>query len=282
MTAPVGTAEEITRASKSNLALAFVALPRERRHDMNVFYAFCRVVDDLADEPEPSVEERRAALRRWREAVSAPVPDESPLAPAVRELIAKYQLSTDHFSEIIAGCEMDLDGARYETWDDLRIYCYRVASVVGLVSIEIFGYEDPRCRRYAVDLGLALQLTNILRDVAEDYARDQRLYLPLVDMAECGYSAADLAARRYNDAFLRLMKMEANRAREFYESAAAILPACEQRSMVAAEIMRAVYSRILHRMEADQFRVFERRYKLGRLTKLMIIGCTLLRCLWRR
>jgi len=133
--------------------------------DMNVFYAFCRLVDDLADEPEPSVEERRAALQRWREAVSAPVPDESPLAPAVRELIAKYQLSTDHFSEIIAGCEMDLDGTRYATWDDLRVYCYRVASVVGLVSIEIFGYEDPRCRRYAVDLGLALQLTNILRDV---------------------------------------------------------------------------------------------------------------------
>ena len=189
------SAEEITRASKSNLALAFVALPAQCRRDMNVFYAFCRLVDDLADEPEPPLEERRAALARWRQSLSQPVEGESPLAPRVRELIARYRLNAELFSEIIAGCEMDLNGARYETWDDLRVYCYRVASAVGLVSIEIFGYTKPEAREYAVKLGLALQITNILRDVAEDYERAGRIYLPRAEMQSFCYSEADLAAR---------------------------------------------------------------------------------------
>ena len=282
MTATVSNAEAITRASKSNLALAFVALPPERRHDMNVFYAFCRIADDLADEPDRPLEERRAALQQWRRAVTGPVEGESPLAPAVRELIAKYQLDTEHFSEIIAGCEMDLDGTQYETWEDLRVYCHRVASAVGLVSIEIFGYRDVRARRYAVDLGLALQMTNILRDVCEDYANGGRIYLPRAEMAQFGYSPEDLAANTYNDAFLRLMRFEAQRARELYASAEAALPAGDERTLIAAEIMRAIYSRILTRMESDGFRVFERRYRLGKVTKLAIITKVLLRGLWKR
>ncbi len=275
-------AEAITKASKSNLALAFVALPPERRHDMNVFYAFCRVVDDLADEPEPSLEERRAALQRWRQAVTEPVEGESPLAPSVRDLIRKYELNTEHFCEIIAGCEMDMDGAQYETWEELRLYCHRVASVVGLVSVEIFGYRDPKSRQYALDLGLALQITNILRDVGEDFDKDGRIYLPRAEMAQFGYTPEDLAAKRYNEAFVRLMRFQAGRAHEFYESAKAALPACDERSLVAAEIMRAVYSRILSRMERDGFRVLDRRYRLGKLTKLALIGSVMLRCLWRR
>lgn len=282
MTAQVSDAEVITKASKSNLALAFIALPPDRRHDMNVFYAFCRIVDDLADEPDRPLEERRAALWLWRQAVKGAVEGESPLAPAVRQLIAKYQLDTEHFSEIIAGCEMDLDGTQYETWEDLRLYCHRVASVVGLVSIEIFGYRDPQARRYAVDLGLALQVTNILRDVGEDYANGGRIYLPRAEMAQFGYSPEDLAAQKYNDAFLRLMRFEAERARELYASAKAALPACDERSLVAAEIMCAVYSRILTRMERDGFRVFERRYRLGKLTKVALIAGVMLRCWWKK
>lgn len=281
MSAQVTDAEAITKASKSNLALAFVALSPERRHDMNVFYAFCRIVDDLADEPDRPIDERRAALWQWRQAVTEPVEGESPLAPAVRALVQKYRLNPEHFSEIIAGCEMDLDGTQYETWEDLRQYCHRVASVVGLVSIEIFGYRDPQARRYAVDLGLALQVTNILRDVGEDYANGRRIYLPREEMTRFGYSEDDLAAQTHNDAFLQLMRFEANRARELYASAEAALPACDRRSLIAAEIMRAVYSRILTRMEQDHFRVFERRYRLGKLTKLALIGGVLLRCLWK-
>jgi phytoene synthase len=279
MTAAVPRAEEITRASKSNLALAFVALPRECRQDMNVFYAFCRIVDDLADEPEPSLEERRFALQRWREAISNPVPGESTLAPAVRELIGKHGLDTSLFLEIISGCEMDLQGARYETWEDLRVYCYRVASAVGLISVETFGYRDPAARDYAVSLGLALQITNILRDVSEDYAKDRRIYLPREEMARFGYSEADLAQHRHTPEFVALMRYQAERAHRFYTEAKAVFPRKDRRSLVAAEIMRGIYSRVLSEMERDDFRVFNRRYGLGKARKLWVIGRTIIRSL---
>lgn len=277
MSTSAPTAEEITRASKSNLALAFVALPPQCRRDMNVFYAFCRLVDDLADEPEPSVEERRAALQRWRESLSHPVDGESPLAPAVREIIGRYHIDPTLFSELIAGCEMDLNGARYETWDDLREYCHRVASVVGLVSIEIFGYRAPEAREYAVKLGLALQITNILRDVAEDYGRAGRIYLPRAEMQSFNYSEADLAARRYTPEFVELMRFQGQRARGYYAEASALLPASDRRTLVAAEIMRGVYSRVLRKMERDDFRVFDRRYALTRPMKLWVILSELIR-----
>ena len=204
-------ARAITRASKSNLALAFVSLPRARRDDITVFYAWCRVIDDIADDPGETVAHRRAALDTWKQALSQPVAGESALAAPVRALMAKYRLSDEHFLEIIAGVEMDLDGVSYATWADLRLYCYRVASAVGLVSIEIFGYRDAGCKTYAVELGLALQLTNILRDVGQDFANGGRIYLPREDLARFGYTAEDLAARRHNDAFLALMRFEAER-----------------------------------------------------------------------
>lgn len=270
-------AREITRASKSNLALAFIALPRERREDITTFYAFCRVIDDLADNPGATIAAREMALNQWKEALFHTVPDEPPLAAPVRALIAKYRLRENHFLEIIAGVEMDLTGASYETFRDLRLYCYRVASVVGLVSIEIFGYRDAGCQRYAVELGLALQMTNILRDVGQDFANGGRIYLPREDLARFGYTAEDLAARVYNAAFLELMRFEAARAHEFYALARRELPAVDRRSMVAAEIMRGVYQRLLTRMEQDRFQVFTRRYRLGWLEKLAVIFTTLLR-----
>lgn len=278
MSATPADARAITRASKSNLALAFIALPRERRDDITVFYAWCRVIDDIADDPGQSVAQRRAALDLWRQALERPAAGESALAMPVRALIAKYRLGTEHFLEVIAGVEMDLDAVSYATWDDLRLYCYRVASAVGLVSIEIFGYRDAGCKTYAVELGLALQLTNILRDVGQDFANGGRIYLPAEDLARFGYTAADLAASRHNDAFLALMRHEAERALAFYRSAAAALPPADRRSMVAAEIMRAVYRRLLDRMQRDGFRVFARRYSLGRLEKVALILTTTLRC----
>jgi len=270
-------AREITRASKSNLALAFVSLPRERRDDITVFYAWCRVIDDIADDPGQSVGQRRATLETWKQALSQPTPGEPELAGPVRALIAKYRLRREHFIEVIAGVEMDLDGVSYATWDDLRLYCYRVASAVGLVSIEIFGYRDAGCKTYAVELGLALQLTNILRDVGQDFANGGRIYLPRADLARFGYTAEDLAAGRRNDAFLALMRFEAERAGAFYRSAEAALPPADRRSMVAAEIMRAVYQRLLARMQRDGFRVFTQRYSLSKLEKIALIVTTTLR-----
>ena len=278
MSAAPADARAITRASKSNLALAFIALPRERRDDITVFYAWCRVIDDIADDPGQSVAQRRAALDLWKQALERPAAGESALAGPVRALLAKYRLGTEHFLEIIAGVEMDLDAVSYATWDDLRLYCYRVASAVGLVSIEIFGYRDPGCKIYAVELGLALQLTNILRDVGQDFANGGRIYLPGEDLARFGCTAADLAAGRRNDAFLALMRHETERALAFYRSASAALPPGDRRSMVAAEIMRAVYRRLLDRMVRDGFHVFTRRYSLSRLEKIALILTTTLRC----
>jgi len=266
-----GTAEQITRASKSNLALAFVALPRTRRRDISVFYAFCRTVDDLADEPGLAEEERLSALERWRASLREEQPAEPPLAAQVRALIAKYALPLEHFSEIIAGCEMDVRGTFYETWAELRLYCHRVASVVGLVSIEIFGYTDAGCKTYATELGLALQLTNIMRDIHEDYARHGRIYLPRTEMDEFGYDVGQLALCTQSEAFRGLMEFQAARARVFFQAALAALPPTDRRAMVAAEIMRHSYESLLGRMERDGFRVFTRRYRLSRWEKLRCV-----------
>ncbi|MDR3401779.1 MAG: presqualene diphosphate synthase HpnD [Chthoniobacter sp.] len=277
MSAQTTEAQAITRASKSNLALAFVSLPRERREDITVFYAWCRVIDDIADDPGQTVEARRAALDQWKQAVQEPVAGESTLAAPVRALVAKYHLPPAHFHEIIAGVEMDLTGASYETWEDLRLYCHRVASVVGLISIEIFGCRDPQAQEYAEQLGLALQLTNILRDVGEDFANGGRIYLPREDLARFHYTPEDLAARRHNEAFLALMHFEAERARGFYAAARQALPPRDRRALVAAEIMHSIYRRLLERMERDGFHVFGHRYSLGRLRKLGLITGAVLR-----
>jgi phytoene synthase len=169
------TAAAITKASKSNLALAFVALPPQRRAAITEFYAFCRLVDDIADDPALPADEKRRRIQLWREAIADEFAGEPPLAPALRELIRKYMIQRTHFIDILDGVEMDLEPRRYPAFEDLRAYCYRVASAVGLVSIEIFGYHNVACKQYAVDLGMALQLTNILRDVREDWDNGGRI-----------------------------------------------------------------------------------------------------------
>ena len=261
-------AEQITAASRSNLALAFVALPKERRRDISIFYAFCRVVDDIAD-GNGTRAEKTEALDRWCEAIGACVPGESSLAAPVREIIRKYAIPAEHFHEIIAGVSMDLDGARYATWEDLRLYCHRVASVVGLVSIRIFGTTDSRAESYALNLGLALQLTNILRDVGQDYANEKRIYLPADEMARFGVTAEDIAGARRTKGFLALMDFEAERAESLYR--AAVLPDSDRKALGASEIMRAVYYRLLGKMQRDRWRVFDRRYRLSKPMKLWLV-----------
>jgi phytoene synthase len=269
-------AATITRQSKSNLALAFVSLGRERKRDITIFYAFCRVVDDIADSAELSVVEKRVRLANWRQMLRAGAPDEPLLARDVRQLMHKYSLPPDMLEEIIAGVEMDLSIARYPTFEELRVYCYRVASAVGLVSIEIFGYRNPRCREYAIDLGLALQMTNIIRDVWKDF-RAGRIYLPQEDLVRFGYSEADLTKRQYNEHFIQLMQFEASRAREFFSRAATELPPEDRRAMAPAEIMRSIYRALLRKIELDNFRVFEKEYRLSKLEKAGRIATQLLK-----
>jgi len=269
-------AATITRRSQSNLALAFISLGRERRRDITVFYAFCRVIDDIADSSELSITDKRARLASWRDMLNAAIPGEPALARDMRLLIDKYSLSRGLLEEIISGVEMDLSISRYATFDKLRVYCYRVASAVGLVSIEIFGYRNPACKEYAVQLGLALQVTNIIRDVGKDLGAG-RIYLPREDLVRFDYSEAALQDRQYNEHFIRLMKFEAARAREFFARAADLLPAEDRRSMVAAEIMGSVYRGLLRRMESDNFRVFEKEYRLNKLEKAGRIAAQLLK-----
>lgn len=260
-------AARITERSNSNLALAFISLGRKRRHDITVFYAFCRVIDDIADENGPSVEEKRRQLQQWRVWLRSSTPDEPALAGDLRKVMSDYALTPPKLEEIISGVEMDLSVSRYETWEDLRVYCYRVASAVGLVSIEIFGYRNIKCREYAVELGLALQVTNIIRDVGKDLGNG-RIYLPREDLARFCYSEGDLQRRTYDDRFVRLMRFEAARAWQFFAKASEALPPEDRRSMIAAEIMRSVYSALLRRMERGDFRVFDTDYRLNKVQKL--------------
>lgn len=259
-------AATITRQSKSNLALAFISLGRERKRDITVFYAFCRVIDDIADSSELSVVEKRVRLARWRQMLHAATPDEPFLAGDVRQLIAKYSLQLDMLEEIIAGVEMDLSTLRYPTFQDLRIYCYRVASAVGLVSIQIFGYHNPSCKQYAIQLGLALQMTNIIRDVGKDL-QSGRIYLPQEDLARFYYPETELIQRHYNERFVQLMEFQARRAHQFFANAAAALPAEDRKAMAPAEIMGSVYRGLLRRIELDKFRVFEKEYRLSKMEK---------------
>jgi 15-cis-phytoene synthase len=259
-------AAEITRQSKSNLALAFISLGRERRRDITVFYAFCRVIDDIADASDLTIDEKRRRLVDWRRCLRGSIAEEPPLAGDVRSVMSKYSIAPEMPEEIIAGVEMDLEKSRYANFEELRVYCYRVASAVGLVSIEIFGYRNPACRRYAVELGLALQMTNIIRDVGKDLLNG-RIYVPQEDLAAFDYLESELRDRQYNDRFVRLMEFEAARAREFFTRAAGLLPHEDRRSMVAAEIMASIYRALLRRIERDGFRVFEKEYRLSKLEK---------------
>ena len=265
-------AESITRRSGSNLAFAFFSLPKDKRRDISTFYAFCRHVDDLADDPGLPASDRRARLAGWRTWIRRSSEGEPDFAGEVRLLIKKYSLKVLHFEDILNGVEMDLQPVRFATFAELSEYCYRVASAVGLISIEIFGYKNARCRDYAYYLGLALQLTNIIRDVGTDLANGGRIYIPLDEMARFNYPEEELVQRKYNDRFVDLMKFQAERAHAYFQKAIETLPAEDHRSMVAAELMREVYYKLLTRIEKDHFRVFKKKYRLSRPEKLWIIS----------
>lgn len=271
------TAEDHSR--RSNLALAFLVLSKEKRRDMDVFYTFCRVVDDIADSESLPAQTKQEYLDAWRQNLTRPADEPQPheLGGQVRALMEKYGLTAEHFLEIVAGVEMDLAPVRYGTWEQLRLYCHRVASAVGLVSIEIFGYQHPDCRRYAVDLGLALQVTNIIRDVAKDYANGGRIYLPREEMDRFGVTEAQIAEGMEDGAFRALIEFEAARAESFYQSAIAALPPSDRRSMIAAEIMREVYHRLLGRMRSNGFHVLTKSYRMGPLQKLWVVAVAGLR-----
>ena len=264
----------ITRKSASNLALAFVLLPKAKRDGMSALYAFCREVDDVADNEATPKQQRREQLAAWREDVRRACGTDIPEFPVNRELqpiIRQYHLPFEHFDALLQGVEMDLDVKRYDNYAELEVYCYRVASVVGLLSIEVFGYREPTCRQYAVYLGKALQLTNILRDVRCDAERG-RIYLPLAELERFKVSPEEILRLEYSPRFVELANSVAGRARQFYQLARQTLPAADRQSMVAAELMGAVYWRLLRKLEKQRFDVFGPGLtRLNRAQKILLI-----------
>jgi phytoene synthase len=266
--------QAITQKSASNLALAFILLPKVRRDAMAVLYAFCREVDDVADEDQVPVEKRREQLAAWRDDVRRATDNGTPQFAVNRELqpvAREFHLPFNLFDELIQGCEMDLQIKRYEDYEQLELYCYRVASVVGLLSIGIFGYRNPATREYAVYLGKALQLTNILRDVRTDAERG-RIYLPQSELARFKVTEQEILNFEYSDRFRALAESVAARAKKFYQLARETLPAEDRRSMVAAELMGSVYWRLLRKLERQQFNVFgPTPTRLSKGQKLLLI-----------
>lgn len=271
----------ITRKSASNLALAFILLPRQKRDAMSALYAFCREVDDAADDQSTPLPQRRAALQAWRQDIRRTCEGQPPEFPVNRELqpvVQRHKLPFELFDQLIQGCEMDLDIARYDTFAELEGYCHLVASVVGLLSIEIFGYRNPACRDYALNLGQALQLTNILRDVATD-ARHGRIYLPLEALRRHSVTEEEILQGRYSPGYQALAAETAGRARRFYAQAWRGLPPEDRASMVAAELMGAVYWELLLKLEQAEFNVFQpERVRVSKPRKLFLIA----RTAWRR
>jgi phytoene synthase len=270
----------LTKKSASNLALTFILLPREKRDAMAALYAFCRVVDDVADEDAAPVEARRCQLAAWREDIRRACENRAPqfvLNQEFQPVIQKFRLPFALFDELIKGCEMDLDKLRYETFAELDLYCHRVASVVGLLSLEIFGYRNPACRDYAVCLGKALQLTNILRDVKNDAARG-RIYLPLSELRKFKVSEASILTSQYSKNYVALAASVAERARGFYGLARQTLPPEDRKAMIAAELMGGVYWHLFQKLERNQFNVFgPKPPRLSRPRKLALIAQSWLR-----
>jgi 15-cis-phytoene synthase len=274
---PTQFVSRLTRKSRSNFFYAFLCLPRPQREAIYAVYAFCRIVDDAVDIGHDRAAQRKE-LERWRAEIVQVFEGtpEHPAAQRLQEAVRLFKIPREALNEIIAGVEMDLDRSTYETFEDLYPYCYRVASAVGLCCIEIFGYADRRAREYAVDLGVALQLTNIMRDVEPD-ARAGRVYLPQEDLKRFGVTGEDLAAGRYTPEFVRLMEHEAARAHAYYERAWAALPRADAHTLFAAEIMGRTYFALLALMERRRFRVFGERVRVPAPKKLGIA----LRC-WAR
>lgn len=275
---PPGSAHdalEITKRAKSNLAFALARMPKERRRDMITFYAYCRVIDDIADCEVTANELKREQLQRWRDVLHGECDAAAgSLEAETLEVCRKYKISVEHMVGIIDGVSMDLSPRRFGTPEDLENYCYHVASLVGLVSIEMFGYQNAQCREFAVQLGYALQWTNIIRDVATDSRNGGRIYLPEIDLHRFQLTDADILGGAQDGRFRNLMEFEYQRAIGYYDRAMKLLPAEDEKSMHPGLVMARIYRELLEKIRADGFRVFDKDYRLSRWRKLWLLLTT--------
>lgn len=250
-------------ARKTSFYYSFLVLPPEQRRAIIAVWDFCRAVDDGVDEAR-SRETAADAVHAWRDELARCYDGGTPRTGQglqLRPHVGRFQLPRQSFEDVIDGVAMDLDTTRYETFEDLLGYCHRVASAVGIICINIFGCQHPAARQYALDLGVALQLTNILRDIKDDLAKG-RVYIPQADLRATGCGTEDLARGVVTEPVRRLMALECGRAHEFYERARRSRPETDRRRLVAAEIMRAVYFETLRRIERSGYDVFSRRTRV--------------------
>ncbi|HSF33883.1 MAG TPA: presqualene diphosphate synthase HpnD [Candidatus Tectomicrobia bacterium] len=261
---------QLTRKSRSNFYYAFLFLSKEKRQAMYAVYAFCRSVDDIAD-GTASACEKQTLIDNWRRELDRCYEGQPqhPITLKLAQSVERFPIPKEYFQELLAGVEMDLIHHRYATFRELYEYCYRVAGVVGLMCIEIFGYRNPKAKDYAVNLGVALQLTNIMRDLKVDADRG-RIYLPQEELERFGYRDEDLLRAAYTPAFIDLMGFAGNRARQYFQHAWQLLAEEDRRSLLAAEIMGAIYYRLLEAIETAHYRVFDRTITLPTSYKLWI------------
>ena len=269
--------ENKAAASGSSFYYSFLFLPPEKRRAITALYAFCREVDDVVDEcADPQI--ARTKLAWWRTEIDAVFSGkpQHPVSTALVPVVSDFNLPAEQFQEIIDGMEMDLAQNRYLDFKALQLYCYRVASVVGLMAAEIFGYTDRRTLKYAHDLGLAFQLTNIIRDVGED-ARRGRVYLPLDELKRFEVPLADIFGARHSERFRRLMEFQIERAEGFYAQALAALPAADRKTQRAGLVMAAIYRTLLAEIRRDGSRVLTQRTALTPVRKLWLAWVTWLK-----
>lgn len=255
---------------KSNFYYSFFSLPRFKREAIETIYAFCRLADDIVDEVEET-EEKHALLLLVTEELQRSLLGESRyvLLNKLAGIIKRFNIPVEYFYQLLDGMEMDLTKKRYRTFEELEQYCYRAASTVGLICAEVFGYKNERTKQYAYNLGIALQLTNILRDIKTD-AKKGRIYLPLEDLQRFGYSENDLLNNTYNDNFIELMKFECNRVREYFRKAKTYLAEEDKPLFTAARTMGNIYYLLLLRIERAHYDVFSKKIKLSFPIKILI------------
>jgi phytoene synthase len=271
--------QRVAREQAKNFYYAFRTLPHLKRRAIYATYAFCRLCDDIADEDAPMEEKRRqfsetrdllteSLGRKGDQVIDGTLPPEF---AALSDATAAFGIPHHYYTEVIEGVEQDLVKTRFENFDELKAYCYQVASVVGLICIEVFGYEDEAARKYAIDMGIAMQLTNILRDIKEDAERD-RIYIPQDEMARFGYSEEDLKQGVINEPFRKLMALQVNRARDFYKDSQNLFPLLNPESRACPKVLHAAYRAILDRIHDSGYDVFSQRIGLSKFEKLFITG----------
>jgi phytoene synthase len=270
--------QELAKREAKNFYYGFVLLPPAKRQAIYASYAFARRCDDIVDDDlEPEEKGRQLAEYRRRLEQCLHGRPSGPVFLALQDTIRRYRVPPEYFWQLINGVEMDLTVRRYSTFADLRRYCYGVASTVGLISIEIFGYRDgQQARQHAEDLGIALQLTNTLRDIREDAQRD-RIYIPQDEMERFGYSEADIFGGIANEPFLHLMRFQVERAHEYFERGRRLLPLLPRRCRACTAVLQGIYSRMLERIEARPSAVLRERVSLSGSQKLALAGRELVR-----